>query len=98
MSTITRTLRNLRRIGLKEYCHQMMNIGDTKAGTYIATDRYGNKYYENQDEELPRTPLLPFLFSSLPPLSPLSLSLPPFPASFLSPLLRYFFSEKEARS
>ncbi|KAL8956201.1 MAG: hypothetical protein Q9193_006208, partial [Seirophora villosa] len=54
MSTITRTLRNLRRIGLKEYCHQMMNIGDTKAGTYIATDRYGNKYYENQDEELPR--------------------------------------------
>ncbi|KAI4168259.1 MAG: hypothetical protein LQ348_007531, partial [Seirophora lacunosa] len=53
MSTITRTLRNLRRIGLKEYCHQMMNIGDTKAGTYIATDRYGNKYYENQDEELP---------------------------------------------
>ncbi|KAI4095638.1 MAG: hypothetical protein LQ344_001569 [Seirophora lacunosa] len=56
MSTITRTLRNLRRIGLKEYCHQMMNIGDTKAGTYIATDRYGNKYYENQDEELPHKP------------------------------------------
>ncbi|KAL8907386.1 MAG: hypothetical protein Q9207_001436 [Kuettlingeria erythrocarpa] len=53
MSTITRTWRNLRRIGLKEYAHQMMNIGDTKAGTYIATDRYGNKYYENQDEELP---------------------------------------------
>lgn len=39
----------------------MMNMGDTKAGTYIATDRYGNKYYENQDEELPRThsPSLP---------------------------------------
>ncbi|KAI4131975.1 MAG: hypothetical protein LQ338_000959 [Usnochroma carphineum] len=53
MSTITRTWRNLRRIGLKEYAHQMMNMGDTKAGTYIATDRYGNKYYENQDEELP---------------------------------------------
>ncbi|KAL8973821.1 MAG: hypothetical protein Q9197_001928 [Variospora fuerteventurae] len=53
MSTITRTWRNLRRIGLKEYAHQMMNMGDTKAGTYIATDRYGNKYYENLDEELP---------------------------------------------
>ncbi|KAL8764200.1 MAG: hypothetical protein Q9184_000169 [Pyrenodesmia sp. 2 TL-2023] len=54
MSTITRTWRNLRRIGLKEYARQMMYIGDTKAGTYIATDRYGNKYYENQDEELPQ--------------------------------------------
>jgi hypothetical protein len=28
--------------------------GDTKAGTLIATDRYGNKYYENLEEELPR--------------------------------------------
>jgi len=27
--------------------------GDTKAGTLIATDRYGNKYFENLDEELP---------------------------------------------
>ena len=31
----------------------MQNIGDTKAGTYIASDRYGNKYYENLEEELP---------------------------------------------
>jgi len=29
-------------------------IGDTKAGTLIGTDRYGNKYYENMTEELPR--------------------------------------------
>lgn len=28
-------------------------IGDTKAGTLIATDRYGNKYFENLAEELP---------------------------------------------
>ena len=49
-----RTLRNLRKIGIREYLHQMQYIGDTKAGTYIATDRYGNKYYENQAEELPR--------------------------------------------
>ena len=27
--------------------------GDTKAGTFIAADRYGNKYYENLKEELP---------------------------------------------
>jgi hypothetical protein len=27
--------------------------GDTKAGTLIGTDRFGNKYYENL-EELPR--------------------------------------------
>lgn len=29
-------------------------IGDTKAGTLIGTDRYGNKFYENMTEELPR--------------------------------------------
>lgn len=28
--------------------------GDTKAGTFIGTDRYGNKYFENMAEELPR--------------------------------------------
>ena len=55
MSTILRTWRNLRRIGIKEYAHQMMYIGDTKAGTYIASDRAGNKYYENLEEELPCT-------------------------------------------
>ncbi|KAJ5523472.1 NADH-ubiquinone oxidoreductase subunit B17.2 [Penicillium frequentans] len=54
MSTILRTLRNLRRIGFKEYGHQMQNIGDTKAGTLIGTDRWGNKFYENMAEELPR--------------------------------------------
>ncbi|KAL8734844.1 MAG: hypothetical protein Q9166_001196 [cf. Caloplaca sp. 2 TL-2023] len=53
MSTILRTLRNLRRIGIRDYLHQMQYIGDTKAGTYIASDRYGNKYYENVDDELP---------------------------------------------
>lgn len=57
MSTILRTWRNLRKIGIKEYAHQMQYIGDTKAGTYIASDRYGNKYYENQEEELPCTSL-----------------------------------------
>ncbi|KZF19171.1 NADH-ubiquinone oxidoreductase subunit B17.2 [Xylona heveae TC161] len=50
MSTITRTLRNLRKIGIKEYAHQMQYMGDTVAGTYVGTDRWGNKYYENTDE------------------------------------------------
>lgn len=27
--------------------------GDTKAGVLVGTDRFGNKYYENNDEELP---------------------------------------------
>ncbi|KAL1954667.1 hypothetical protein VTO42DRAFT_819 [Malbranchea cinnamomea] len=53
MSTITRTLRNLWRIGLKEYWHQLQYIGDTKAGRLVGVDRYGNKYYENFEEELP---------------------------------------------
>ena len=58
MSTIMRTLRNFRKIGIKEYAHQMQYIGDTKAGTYIASDKYGNKYYENLEQELPRTSLV----------------------------------------
>jgi hypothetical protein len=33
---------------------KMGSTGDTKAGTLIAVDRYGNKYYENLEEELPR--------------------------------------------
>lgn len=28
-------------------------MGDTKAGTLIAKDRYGNSYYENLEDELP---------------------------------------------
>ncbi|EON66492.1 NADH dehydrogenase [Coniosporium apollinis CBS 100218] len=67
MSTILRTLRNLRQIGFKQYGHQMQQslssttgfmkliraTGDTKAGTFIAKDRYGNSYYENLADELP---------------------------------------------
>ncbi|CAK7267323.1 hypothetical protein SEPCBS119000_002490 [Sporothrix epigloea] len=53
MSTISRTLGYLRRIGIKEYWHQLNYIGDTKAGTLIGTDKFGNKFYENMQEELP---------------------------------------------
>lgn len=48
-----RTLRNIRKVGIRDFLHQIQNIGDTKAGTYIASDRYGNKYYENVEQELP---------------------------------------------
>ncbi|KAL1840062.1 hypothetical protein VTJ49DRAFT_838 [Mycothermus thermophilus] len=50
MSTITRTLGNLRKIGLKEYWHQLQYIGDTKAGVLVGVDKFGNKFYENKDE------------------------------------------------
>ncbi|KAI5790125.1 putative NADH-ubiquinone oxidoreductase subunit B17.2 [Geopyxis carbonaria] len=53
MSTPLRTLRNLRRIGIRQAVHQMIGIGDTKAGTLVGTDRFGNKFYENNTEELP---------------------------------------------
>ncbi|CAG7560018.1 unnamed protein product [Fusarium equiseti] len=52
MSTIGRTLTNLRKVGIKDYFRQMLYIGDTKAGVLIGTDRAGNKFFENQ-EELP---------------------------------------------
>ncbi|KAL6164620.1 hypothetical protein ACJQWK_09347 [Exserohilum turcicum] len=69
MSTLMRTLRNLRRIGFKasfsytlHCCRRSTNSyaglcppngGDTKAGTLIGTDKYGNKFFENLEEELP---------------------------------------------
>jgi NADH:ubiquinone oxidoreductase subunit len=53
MSTPTRTIRNLWRVGLRDAAHQMMYIGDTKAGTLIGVDELGNKYFENLEEELP---------------------------------------------
>jgi hypothetical protein len=31
--------------------------GDTKAGVLVGTDKFGNKFYENNDE-LPREPAL----------------------------------------
>ncbi|KAI1214556.1 NADH ubiquinone oxidoreductase subunit NDUFA12-domain-containing protein [Annulohypoxylon truncatum] len=52
MSTLTRTIANLWRVGIKDAWHQMQYIGDTKAGTLIGIDRFGNKYFEN-NEELP---------------------------------------------
>ncbi|KAM0813292.1 putative NADH dehydrogenase [ubiquinone] 1 alpha subcomplex subunit [Seiridium cardinale] len=52
MSTLARTVRNLWKVGVKDYFHQMNHIGDTKAGILVGTDRFGNKFFENS-EELP---------------------------------------------
>ncbi|KAI6047050.1 hypothetical protein EDC04DRAFT_2597322 [Pisolithus marmoratus] len=42
-------------IGIKQWWHQMQNIGDAKAGTLAGIDQFGNKYYENlnPDDEIP---------------------------------------------
>ncbi|KAF9364442.1 hypothetical protein BGX34_001542 [Mortierella sp. NVP85] len=34
---------------------QLNNIGDTKVGTLVGTDKFGNKYYENLNESYGRT-------------------------------------------
>ncbi|KAI1199277.1 NADH:ubiquinone oxidoreductase 13.4kD subunit [Nemania serpens] len=52
MSTVTRTLKNLWKVGPRDAWRQMNYIGDTKAGTLVGTDRWGNKFFEN-NEELP---------------------------------------------
>lgn len=53
MSTLSRTIRNFWKVGWRDAAHQMQHIGDTKYGTLIGIDRYGNKYYENLQDELP---------------------------------------------
>ncbi|KAG4304364.1 hypothetical protein PORY_002339 [Pneumocystis oryctolagi] len=58
MSSLTRTFKNARKIGLYAYAHQMQTIGDTKYGRVVGVDRlvffakktYGNTYYENIQE------------------------------------------------
>ncbi|KAG6012211.1 hypothetical protein E4U54_007657 [Claviceps lovelessii] len=58
MSTLSRTIGNLRKVGIKDYFRQLLvrstlaNPRDTKHGRLVGTDRAGNKYFENM-EELP---------------------------------------------
>ncbi|KAK6349627.1 hypothetical protein TWF696_005910 [Orbilia brochopaga] len=53
MSTLPRTIRNIWRSGIKDTIWQLATIGDTKAGTLVGIDKYGNKYFQNDQEELP---------------------------------------------
>ncbi|KAK9379618.1 NADH ubiquinone oxidoreductase subunit NDUFA12-domain-containing protein [Kockiozyma suomiensis] len=52
MSTsLVRVIRNAYRVGFKDYLAQMMAIGDTKYGTLVGIDRFGNKFFENKEED-----------------------------------------------
>ncbi|KAJ1311446.1 hypothetical protein OPQ81_009935 [Rhizoctonia solani] len=55
MVSLLRTLRSIRRVGLKEYIRQMWYIGDAKSGRFVGVDKLGNRYFENTnaEEELP---------------------------------------------
>ncbi|KAG5440902.1 hypothetical protein PCK2_000057 [Pneumocystis canis] len=55
MSSLIRTLRNIKKMGLYAYGHQMQTIGDAKYGRLVGVDSYGNKYYENIEETPNRT-------------------------------------------
>ncbi|GLB33419.1 putative accessory subunit of the mitochondrial membrane respiratory chain NADH dehydrogenase (Complex I) [Lyophyllum shimeji] len=50
-----RTVRSIRRVGLREWWHQMQYIGDAKSGTYMGRDQFGNRYFQNDnpEEEIP---------------------------------------------
>ncbi|ELU41665.1 NAD dehydrogenase [Rhizoctonia solani AG-1 IA] len=55
MVSLLRTLRSIRRVGMKEYIRQMWYIGDAKSGRFVGGNRFGNRYFENTnaEEELP---------------------------------------------
>ncbi|KIM45949.1 hypothetical protein M413DRAFT_441005 [Hebeloma cylindrosporum] len=55
MVSLHRTIRSIRRVGLREWWRQMQYIGDAKSGTYVGKDQFGNRYFENRnaEEEIP---------------------------------------------
>lgn len=55
MVSLLRTLRSIRRVGLREWWRQMQYICDAKSGTFIGKDQFGNRYFENlnAEEEIP---------------------------------------------
>ncbi|KAF8913730.1 NDUFA12-domain-containing protein [Gymnopilus junonius] len=55
MVSLARTIRHIRRAGLREWWRQMQYIGDAKWGTYVGKDQFGNRYFENRnaEEEIP---------------------------------------------
>jgi NADH dehydrogenase (ubiquinone) 1 alpha subcomplex subunit 12 len=38
--SFVRYVRNIRRIGIRQWWHQLQYIGDAKAGTLVGTDQY----------------------------------------------------------
>jgi len=55
MVSFLRTIRSLRRVGVREWWRQMQYIGDAKSGRYVGSDQFGNRYFENYnaEEEVP---------------------------------------------
>ncbi|KAL5487903.1 hypothetical protein ACEPAI_6011 [Sanghuangporus weigelae] len=56
MVSLSRYIRNVRRIGLREWFRAMQyGIGDAKSGTLVGSDQFGNRYFENlnAEEEIP---------------------------------------------
>ncbi|KIK65629.1 hypothetical protein GYMLUDRAFT_158885 [Collybiopsis luxurians FD-317 M1] len=55
MVSLHRTIRSIRRVGLREWWRQMQYIGDAKSGVYVGKDQFGNRYFENMnaEEEVP---------------------------------------------
>ncbi|CDK25431.1 unnamed protein product [Kuraishia capsulata CBS 1993] len=52
MSTsLARTLRNFWRSGVKRSLKQIAYLNDTKSGTLVGIDDFGNKFYETQNPE-----------------------------------------------
>ncbi|TFK29258.1 NDUFA12-domain-containing protein [Coprinopsis marcescibilis] len=53
--SLWRTVRNLQRVGVREWWRQLQYIGDAKSGTLVGADQFGNRYFENRngEEEVP---------------------------------------------
>jgi hypothetical protein len=50
MSSLPRTIKGFLQLGPSRFFRQLNNMGDTKVGTLVGTDKFGNKYYENLEE------------------------------------------------
>ncbi|KAF9571790.1 hypothetical protein EC968_010661 [Mortierella alpina] len=60
MSSFPRTVKGFLSMGPARFMRQLNNIGDTKVGTLVGTDKFGNKYYENLNESYGRTRWIEF--------------------------------------
>ena len=56
MVSLARTIRNIRRVGLRDWWRQMQYIGDAKAGALVGTDQcVGNSDRSLQQDRLRMT-------------------------------------------
>ncbi|KAF9975264.1 hypothetical protein BGZ73_001155 [Actinomortierella ambigua] len=54
MSSLPRTIKGFFALGPARFMRQLNNMGDTKVGTLVGVDKFGNKYYENYNESYGR--------------------------------------------